>query len=674
MQRFYVTTPIYYVNAAPHVGNAYTTVVADALRRYHGLRGHDSLFLTGTDEHGLKIEREASRRGVDPKHYVDEMSSRFRAVWPKLDVAPDIFYRTTDSAHEERVKRWWERCAANGDIYLGEYSGQYCVACEELKTEKELLPGGLCPVHEKPVEPVTEASYFFKLSAFGERLLKFYEDNPKFVQPESRRNEVIAFVREGLKDLSISRTTFTWGVPVPGDPKHVMYVWFDALFNYLTAVEESPLRERFWPCDMHIVGKDILRFHAVYWPAFLMSAGLADEQLPRTVYAHGFLLRGGRKISKTARTTESAPSVQLTPGTFDPVRIADALGADALRYYLLREVAFGQDGEFSIAAIIDRARAELGETLGNLLHRALPFAKHFDNKFPTVDPKLVGEKETELVERARETAVEVARCWNDNQPHRAIEQSIDLARAGNKYFDDLAPWKLARSVEDHPRLAVVFATVTELVAQVATMLWPVIPTKSDALRRQLGLPAVCLTVSVDLWPNTWGLLSAQTVLEPGAPVFARYDPTEREKLLESLDVRRIDAVPVSPTPNVTQSKPSPTELSPEEPLATIDYDQFAKVDLRLGRIVAAKRIAKRDLLLELSVDVGETAPRTIVAGIAKSYSPESLVGTQVVVVANLAPRAVGGVLSQGMLLACGPKDSLGLATFARELSPGTRVK
>ncbi|MEZ4405544.1 MAG: methionine--tRNA ligase [Polyangiales bacterium] len=681
MDRFYVTTPIYYVNATPHVGNAYTTIVADALRRYHGLRGRDAYFLTGTDEHGLKIEREATKREVATKDYVDEMSARFNAVWPKLDVRPDVFYRTTDPTHEARVQAWWERCAANGDIYLGSYSGLYCVSCEELKTEKELLPGNLCPIHERPVEPVTEPSYFFRLSAYGERLLKFYESHPEFVRPEGRRNEVISFVREGLKDLSVSRTTFTWGVPVPGDPKHVMYVWFDALFNYLTAVEDPSLRERFWPCDAHLVGKDILRFHAVYWPAFLMSAGLPDAQLPRTVFAHGFLLRGGRKISKTARAddgTTATTSVEYTPGTFDPARLAEVLGADALRFYLLREVAFGQDGEFFIPAILDRARSELGETIGNLLHRVMPFAKHFDGRVPAVDPSAVTEREATLREKARVTAEEVACCWEDYQSHRGLELVVELARAGNRYFDESAPWKLAKNEADRPRLAAVLATVTELLAQVATMLWPAIPTKAEEIRRQLGLAPLAPAVGHDLWPRAWGLLAEGTTLQPGSPVFPKYDAAQREELLEKLDVRRLDATPAEaakpekkPAEKKAEKKPEP---APEAPPAPIGFDDFAKVDLRLGKVLTAERVPKKDMLLKLSVDLGEAAPRTIVAGIAQSYAPEALVGKQVVVVANLEPRAVGGIVSQGMLLACGPKDGLGLATFERALTPGTRVK
>ncbi len=672
MDRYYVTTPIYYVNAAPHVGNAYTTIVADALRRYHGLRGRDAYFLTGTDEHGLKIEREASKRGVAAKGYVDEMSARFNAVWPKLDVRPDVFYRTTDPTHEARVQAWWERCAANGDIYLGSYSGLYCVSCEELKTEKELLPGSLCPVHERPVEPVTEPSYFFRLSRYGERLLRFYEAHPEFVRPEGRRNEVVSFVREGLKDLSVSRTTFTWGVPVPGDPKHVMYVWFDALFNYLTAVEDPSLRERFWPCDAHLVGKDILRFHAVYWPAFLMSAGLADEQLPKTVFAHGFLLRGGRKISKTARAEDpNAAPVEYTPGTFDPARIAEVLGADALRFYLLREVAFGQDGEFFIPGILDRARSELGETIGNLLHRVMPFAQRFDGRVPAVDPGAFTERETALRDKARAAADEVARCWEDYQTHRALELVVELARAGNRYFDESAPWKLAKVDAERPRLAAVLATVTELLAQVAAMLWPAIPTKAEEIRHQLGLAPLSPRVGEDLWPSSWGLLAEGTALRPGQPVFPKYDAQQREELLAKLDVRRVEAAPAEPAKKKPDAKPEPAT---EAVAANIAFDDFAKVDLRLGKVLAAERVPKKDMLLKLSVDLGEPAPRTIVAGVAQSYAPESLVGKQVVVVANLEPRAVGGVVSQGMLLACGPKDGLGLATFERELTPGARVK
>ncbi|MFO0608574.1 MAG: methionine--tRNA ligase [Polyangiales bacterium] len=674
--RFYVTTPIYYVNASPHVGTAYTTVVADALARYHRLRGDETFFLTGTDEHGLKLQTEAEKQGMTPQAFVDSMSERFRALLPKLLLTPDDFIRTTQARHEARVQHWWARCREAGDIYLGAWEGLYCVACEEMYTEKELLPGGLCPVHERPVGRVQEESYFFRMSRYADRLLAYYKRRPEAVRPETRLNEVVSFIEGGLRDLSISRTSFTWGIPVPGDPKHVMYVWFDALFNYLTAVEDQGRAGRFWPPDVQLVGKDILRFHAVYWPAFLMSAGFEDDALPRTVWGHGWLVTGGKKVSKTRA------GGGVSRGTTDAVRLADALGADALRYFLLREVSFGQDGEWSVPALVGRVRAELTETVGNLLNRALPFlAKHFDGLVP-----VPGEPTD--VDRALEAAAEsaargAAEAWGEPAPHRALEHTIELARAGNKYFDESAPWKLAKS-GDLARLATVIYHVLEVVRQVSLALWPATPSKSDALRAQLGLEPMAGHVGADLWPHTWGGLASGTKVAPGSPVFPRYDAQQEAQIFAALDVSADDGAEEKAPPAKAEPPPAKkAEKAPEKPVndapppPPITYDELmAKVDLRVGRVKTAERIPRKDRLLKLTVDLGEpTGPRTIIAGIATAYAPEALVERQVVVVANLPPRDFGGgLVSHGMLLAASTADGLTLATFEKDAAPGTRVK
>lgn len=667
---FYVTTPIYYVNSSPHVGTAYTTVVADALTRAHALRGARTHFLTGTDEHGLKLEREAQRRAMTPQAFVDEMSVRFRDLWPKLLCRPDDFIRTTERRHEEGVQRWWQRCVEHGDIYLGSYEGLYCVACEDHKTEKELVEGNLCPIHRRPVERVAEQSYFFRLGNYAERLLKLYRERPDFVRPEGRLNEVISFVEGGLKDLSISRTSFTWGIPVPGDPKHVMYVWFDALFNYLTAVEGDPQRKDLWPPDVQLVGKDILRFHAVYWPAFLMSAGLTDEQLPRTVWSHGWLLTAGEKLSKTR---EGATQGR---GTTDPVRVADAVGADVLRYFLLREVSFGQDGEWSVPALVGRARSELAETVGNLLNRALPFTKHFEGRVPQVSPEALTEGDRALEALASTKAREAADAWRDVAPHRALEATIELARAGNRYFDEQAPWKLAKA-GDTARLASVIYHVLELVRIVSLLLWPATPSKTDAMRAQLGLDPVSPIVDVDQWPVTWGGLAAHAAVGAASPVFPKYDAALEAQIFKELDVTTETKPAEKPVAPAKAEKPAAKAPEAAEPPGPITYDELmAKVDLRLGRVLTAERIPRKDKLLKLSIDLGEPAgPRTIIAGIALAYAPEALVNKQVVVVANLPPRDFGGgLVSHGMLLAAGPSDGLSLATFEKDHTPGTRVK
>lgn len=663
--RFYVTTPIYYVNSSPHIGTAYTTIAADALARYHALRGKRTWFLTGTDEHGQKIEREATKREMSPQRFVDEVSQRFRDLWPTLLVKPDDFIRTTEPRHEERVQRYWRRCVERGDIYLGEYEGWYCVADEAYYTEKELVDGKA--PSGRPVERVREESYFFRLSKYGDALLRLYEARPEMIQPEGRRNEVLSFLREGLRDLSLSRTTFTWGIPVPDAPRHVIYVWFDALFNYLTALESKGLEGALWPPDAQLVGKDILRFHAVYWPAFLLSAGFTEEQLPRTIWSHGFLLSGGRKVSKTrAEGDDEGPRQSLTPGTTDPARLVETLGADVLRYHLLREVAFGQDGDFNVAGLVSRARSDLAETVGNLLNRTLPFvARHLDGRVPYADEQRLNESDRALRARAAEAAEISANAWNQYQFHVALGAAIDLARAGNKYFDESAPWKLAKTGE-LDRLAVVVASVLELLRQVAVMLWPATPAKSDEIRAQLGLDPLTPSVGADLWPHAWGGLAPHSQVAPGPTVFPKYDAAMQAAIYEALDVREVEKKPV---------EKKPVEKKPEAP-AVIEYADFERVDLRHGKVLTAERIPRKDKLLKLSVELGEpSGPRTIIAGIALAYSPEALVGRQVVVVANLAPRDFGGgLVSHGMLLACGPTDGLSLATFDKEHAPGTRVK
>jgi len=667
-RRFYVTTPIYYVNAAPHVGTAYTTIVADALARYHRLRGEETFFLTGTDEHGLKLQTEAEKQGMTPQAFVDAMSERFQALLPKLLLTPDDFLRTTQARHESRVQAWWERCREAGDIYLGAWEGLYCVACEEMYTEKELRPGDLCPVHERPVGRVQEESYFFRMSRYADRLLAYYKAHPEAVRPETRLNEVVSFIEGGLRDLSISRTSFTWGIPVPGDPKHVMYVWFDALFNYLTAVEDQGRKDRLWPPDIQLVGKDILRFHAVYWPAFLMSAGFADAELPRTVWGHGWLVTNGKKVSKTGAGAVSR-------GTTDALRLTDALGPDALRYFLLREVSFGNDGEWSVPALVARVRSELTETVGNLLNRALPFlAKYFEGRVPAAG-------EPADLDRALEAAALVAAtgsadAWREPAPHRALDHTIELARACNKYFDESAPWKLAKA-GDTARLATVIYHVLEVVRQVAIALWPAIPAKSDELRAQLGLDAVTPRVDDDLWPLAWGGLAAGNVVRPGAPVFPRYDAPQQAQIYAALDVVEEAPETKPEAPAKRPEKKAEEKTVSDAPVPPITYDDLmATVDLRVGRVKTAARIPRKDRLLQLTVDLGEaTGARTIIAGIAAAYAPEALVERQVVVVANLPPRDFGGgLVSHGMLLAASTADGLTLATFEKDAAPGTRVK
>ena len=665
---FYFTTPIYYVNDVPHLGTAYTTIVTDAVRRYHLLRGEDTRMLTGTDEHGLKLEREAIERGMTPQAFVDQMSERFRAAWPQLNVMSvdyKDFIRTTDADHKAFVQELWKKVEARGNVYLGAYEDWYCVGCESFKTEKELLPGNLCPLHpNKPVERVKEETYFFKLKSFQEQLLAFYEKNPLFIQPESRRNEVISFVEGGLRDLSVSRTSFSWGIPVPGNPKHVMYVWFDALANYMSALGDA--RGKYWPPNgkvFHLVGKDILRFHAVYWPAFLLAAGYREDELPTQIFAHGFLTVDGQKMSKSLRNA------------VDPLRIAKELGADVLRYHLLRAIAFGQDGDFDHAALIERYNADLGKNLGNLLSRTLGLcAKMTDTKWPADGDR--GSLETELLANAKRLSAEAAASWGELAVHRALEATWEISSAANQYVDRAAPWAEAKK-GNTARVEAILVTLLTVLEGISVMMWPAMPMKSDEMRAQLGLPA--LRLGGDLWPAFAPEGRAGHILVPTGSLFPTFDKDAEKAMLDKL------APPKAPTAEATAVVNGGSKTEPKtdagESSAAITYDQFASVDLRVGVVKTCEKVPKKDKLLLLTVDIGEPSPRTIVAGLALTFTPEALVGRRVVVVANLAPRDFGkGLVSHGMLLATGPSEALHLATVTEtggevgDVNVGARLK
>ncbi len=660
MGRFYVTTPIYYVNDVPHLGTAYTTVVADALRRFHLLVGDETYMLTGTDEHGQKIERQAAEMGLAPKAFCDQISARFKEAWPKLDVGYDRFIRTTDPDHEAFVADLWKKIEANGDLYLGHYEDWYCVGCEAFKTEKELeQPGNLCPLHKKPVERVKEETYFFKLSKWEKPLLDFYARHPSFIQPETRRNEVLSFVQSGLKDLSCSRTSFSWGIPVPGNPKHVMYVWFDALSNYRSALGQGELA-RFWSPNakvLHLVGKDILRFHAIFWPAFLLSAGYKEEEIPEAVFAHGFLTIDGQKMSKTLRNA------------VDPLKIAGELGPDVLRYHLLRAIAFGQDGDFDHAALVERYNADLGKNLGNLLSRTLGLcAKLAEGKVPAMGPKT--PLEDELFAKVRDSLATTRAAWEGLEPHRALEATWAISSAANQYVDRAAPWAAVKT--DPARAHTHLAVLLEVLAVLSVAIWPAMPKKSDAMRAQLGLPPVSPATDKDLFPKELGsALTAGATLAPSGPLFPTYDEKAEKELLDRLVPK------IEPAPSAETEKPAPPAAKPEAAASapsTITYDDFAKVDLRVGVVKTCEKVPKKDKLLRLTVDVGEAEPRQIVAGLALSFTPEALVGRKVVVVANLAPRDFGkGLVSHGMLLATGPSEALQLATVVAG-EAGARLK
>jgi methionyl-tRNA synthetase len=638
MSRFYVTTPIYYVNALPHLGTFYATVLADALARYQRARnGKDGVFfLTGLDEHGQKIERIARERGMDPQTYCDGIAARFEETWKSFGITNDDFIRTTQPRHEAAVAEMWQRLRK--DIYESEYDGMYCVGCEESKSDDDVIVDGdrkLCRIHLTPIERVKEKNYFFRLSSYADRLLAWYETNP--VRPESRLNEVRSFVRGGLRDLSISRSTVKWGIPVPGDPAQTIYVWVDALINYLTAlggpdaVARGEGKGAFWTASHHLLSKDILRFHAVYWPAMLMSAGLPP---PRQILCHGYLTVKGQKISK------SMPATRI-----DPRAISDELGVDPLRYFVLREYAFGGDGDFTYEALFQRYQSDLGNDLGNLLNRTLSMVRRYvGDALPARPAANPG---------ALELVGIVQSCWDSFNPAGALEATWRLIRSYNQKIDEAKPWVLHKSGEID-KLTDVLAGCCEALRWAALLVAPAIPSASKEILRQLGRLA-----DEGSWPSAWGWPGG-TVAEP-TPVFPRVDPDRQAALIAKWVPAEAAATAAAPAP----AAPPPAD-------ATID--EFAKIDLRAAKVLSAERVPKADKLLKLTLDIGAAEPRTVVSGIAPAYTPETIVGRTVIYFANLAPRKIRGVVSQGMILAAGDDEVLGLSALDKDVAPGTKIR
>jgi methionyl-tRNA synthetase len=671
-QKFYITTPIYYVNARPHIGHAYTTLACDAVARRKRHLGYDTFFLTGTDEHGQKIERSAALAGTSPQQFADQVSAQFRSLFDRMNITYDDFIRTTEPRHERGMQELWRRLQDRGFIYTGTYTGQYCVSDEAYVEAAK--PGDPCPDCGRITETVSEENYYFKLSALTGKLLDYYLEHPEFIRPETRRNEVIAFVKGGLRDLSISRSTFKWGIPVPGDPKHVIYVWFDALGNYMTAIgfgspekSEQEKFEHYWPADVHMVGKEIIRFHCVYWPAFLMAAGLP---LPKSVIAHGWLLFEESKMSKSRGNIVRAETV------------IDVLGNDALRYFLLREIVFGQDGSFSFDALVQRYDSDLANGLGNLASRTLTMiSRYFDGAVPYPSP-VDARKDADdgIKEQAQSLITEFGQLFDDYQFSRALETAWSLVGSVNKYLVEQEPWVVAEKEGENnkARLATILYTAAEALRIITALAHPVLPESTAKIWRQLGLGEIA---KLNLAELKWGQLPLGVKLGKVEPVFPRADKTAVERMQQMEQERAAQ----SPTPPKDEAAPATQPAAPVPAPAPasvaagadgkISIDDFLKVEMRVGQVKTAEKVKGADRLLRLEVDIGSEV-RQVVAGIAVSYAPEMLIGRKVVLVANLQPRKLRGLESNGMIVAAsvGEDGKPVLAGFLEDVPVGAKLK
>lgn len=640
---YYITTPIYYPSTKLHIGNTYTTVAADALARFKRLTGHEVMFLTGSDEHGQKIERIANEKGITPKEHVDEIVAGIKDLWKMMNVSYDKFIRTTDDYHVKAVQDIFKKLYDQGDIYKSSYEGLYCTPCESFWTETQLVDGK-CPDCGRPVETAKEEAYFFRMSKYADRLIKYIEENPHFIQPESRKNEMLNnFLKPGLQDLCVSRTSFTWGVPVSFDEKHVVYVWIDALTNYITALgygqENDELYKKFWPADLHLIGKDILRFHTIYWPIMLMALGL---ELPKQVFGHGWLLVDGGKMSKSKGNV------------VDPVILVNEFGVDPVRYYLLKEIPFGSDGLFNNEIFIKKVNSDLANDLGNLLSRTIAMVdKYFDGviQAPTCKENI----DDELINLALDTPKKVEKAMDELRIPEALEEIWTLIGRANKYIDETTPWILAKDEEKRDRLGTVLYNLLESLRFISVLMTPFLTETSEKMNAQLNTEL-----------TTWNSLASFDGTKAGGHVvkgdviFPRIDVEEKLKQLEAL-------------------KPAPVKAANEEIVKNpikeeITIEDFEKIDLRVVKVLECEPIKKAKKLLKLKVDLGGET-RQVVSGIAMHYKPEDLVGKYVVLVANLKPVKLRGELSQGMILAASTSDdSLLTLVNPGELPTGSQVR
>jgi methionyl-tRNA synthetase len=637
--KYYLTTPIYYVNAAPHIGHAYTTIVADTIKRFQRMRGLEVALTTGSDEHGVNVERAAERAGKTPKEFCDVVSAEFKRQWEMLGLEIDYFQRTTNPSHARVVQDLFERCRKNGYIYKGSYTGQYCIFDNLYVNDAK--PGDPCPDCGRPTETITEENFFFKLSAFRDRLMELYHEQPEFILPESRRNEAYSFIRAGLNDLSITRTNLKWGIPVAGEAPHVFYVWFDALTTYMSAVDGKGL----WPADLHLIGKEIVRFHAVFWPAFLMAAGLP---LPKRIFAHGWLLFENDKMSKSRGNIVRA----------EPIK--DVMGVDALRYFLLREVVFGQDGSFSYDALVGRYNSDLANGLGNLASRTLTMVRQYRNG-------IVRRAEAPAISViAEQTILAFRDAFTNFEFSKGLEAVWSLIAAVDKFIVEQAPWKQAKTPEQSGLDATLYAAV-EAVRIATVLLYPVMPESAAKIWAQLGMDQPFEYVRFDAL--AWGGIGEGHKIGEVSPVFPRIELKDAVARMRELEekISAQQAVLMGKKPDAA------ADAAPSSP--KIPIDDFLKIDLRVGKVLSAERVKGSDKLMHMKVDIGEPEPRTIVAGIAEAYAPEQLLNRTVTIVANLQPRKLKGIESNGMIVAASVEGGKPvLAGFHEEIAPGARLK
>ena len=650
---FYISTPIYYPSDNLHIGHAYTTVAADAISRWHRQIGDETWFLTGTDEHGQKIERKARSKGKEPIEFVDEIVGNIKKLWELLKISYNDFIRTTEPRHITRVQEIFRRLHEKGDIYKGEYEGWYCADCEAYYTETQVkeFPGGKCPDHDKPIERLREEAYFFKLSRYADQLLDHIEKNPDFIQPASRRNEMIAFIKSGLEDLCVSRTSFKWGIPVPFDDQHVIYVWIDALSNYATALgwPDGELYRKFWPCNVHLVGKEIVRFHTVIWPITLLALG---EPLPKQVFGHGWLVLESGKMSKTRGNV------------VDPKVLVEKYGLDAVRYFLLREVPFGADGVYSEEALILRTNVDLANDLGNLLSRATAMIQRFaGGVVPEPSP---ADDDGELRTLVAEVVGEVEGYMERLELSNALTSIWKLVDKANKYIEETSPWALARDEAKKGRLASVLYNLAETLRLTAVLLVPYLVETPEKIWAQLGLPGDVRALDYGQ-AKKWGGTPSGTRQQRGEALFPRIEAAAGDVPGGKVAVEGATSVTGAAV------KKAIAKTTPTGENGLISIDDFAKVDLRVAEVISAEKVQGADKLLRLQVKVGDEV-RQIVSGIAKHYTPESLLGKRIVVVANLKPAKLWGIESAGMLLAASNEEGLTLVTTDAPIATGTRVK